>query len=621
MTTNPDYLYQRVGCKDNSKLHNMKRTARKYQPFLVKVTLLTIAFAIVSLSASAKNISQYEAYNIAHKFYASKYTATRTSDYSLKFCWDSNSISSNTRTANNTAPTFYVFRDEANTGFVIVSGDDTTIPILGYSFDEKISDAGNLPAPFLWWLTNISDEISRSRSMSSRQVSKVSQSWVNPRSGNIVIELETAKWNQHSPYNDQCPMDGAERSLTGCTATAIAIVMRYHKWPTYGKGTTDGYVTEEKGIYVESRNLNHAYNWDEMPLTYNSGYSDNQAKEVATLMADIATAIGADFTSETTSAAVKTDVMFNNFDYNPGMYRAYKENYAYDKWIEILENEISSLRPVLYDGDDSNRDSGHQFVLDGYTDDEYFHVNWGWGGSANGYFVLSALSPYEDYLYDSRQSAIINFKPSTSSEIEDWIKFKSPGIELSETNFAVNQRFYIDKASFLNSTAVDFSGVFCGAITTRNGEIKEWATRELEKTLQNGGWYVTYSNIACTITKPINIGDRLRFFYKSNNSDVWRLIKSQEENCVWEVPIADEYYISECTSFTFDKINQKIILRTKYGVDVTLFSPNNIPVTDALELDDTNIVIDTTLLNKGQYTLILQKGDDVKELKFEIKSL
>lgn len=607
-----NYFYQKDGrAIYNSKLHNMKKI------------LLTIALVIVSLSTFAKKISQNEAYDIAQKFYASKTTMTRASGYSLKFCWDSNSLFSNTRVANNTVPTFYVFRDEANTGFVIVSGDDTTIPILGYSFDEKISDADNLPAPFLWWLTNISDEISRSRSMSAGQDSNVSQSWVNPRSGNIVIELETAKWNQSSPYNDQCPMDGAKRSKTGCTATAVAIVMRYYKWPASGKGITDGYVTGKKGIYVEPRDLNHAYNWDEMPLTFNSGYSDTQAKEVATLMADIAIAIGANFASESTGASLDindTKALFNHFDYNPGMYRANKDDYANDRWIEIIENELSSLRPVLYRGYDSKRDIAHWFVLDGFTDDDYFHVNWGWSGNANGFFVLSALSPYANYLYGSDQRALLNFKPNTSSEIEDWIKFKSPGIELSETNFTVNQRFYVDYATFRNQTAVDFSGLICGAVTTRDGEIKEWVTRELERSLASGH-YVRNSKITCTITKPINIGDRLRFFYKGKNSDVWRLIKSQEENCVWEVPIADEYYIAECTSFTFDKTNQKIILRTKDGVDVTLFSPNNIPITDALKLEDTDIVIDTTLLGIGQYTIILQKGEDVKELKFEIKSL
>ncbi len=440
--------------------------------------------------------------------------------------------------------------------------------------------------------------------MSLKQASNISQSWANPKSGSSVIELETAKWNQDSPYNDQCPMDGVKHSLTGCTATAIAIVMRYHKWPMHGKGTTEGYVTDTKGLHIEPRNLNHTYNWDDMPLTYVSGYTDNQAKEVATLMADVANAIGADFTSEATGAHVNTNALFNHFDYNPSMYRAYKDDYAHNTWVEMLKNEILSFRPVLYAGYNSN--SGHSFVLDGFTDDNYFHVNWGWGGSANGYFVLSALEPNESDQYNEEQIAYFNVQPATSSAVVDRIKFRSPGIELSETKFAVNQQFYIDKVTFWNSSAMDFSGAFCGAITTRDGEIKEWVTQELEYMLQSE-WLVTYKNIPCIITKPINIGDRLRFFYKSNNDGTWQLIKSQEKDCVWEVPVADEYYISECTSFTFDKTNQKIILQTKEGVDVTLLSPNNTPVTDAINVNDIHIVIDTTLLNKGRYTIILQK--------------
>ena len=33
----------------------------------------------------------------------------------------------------------------------------------------------------------------------------------------------------------------------------------------------------------------------------------------------------------------------------------------------------------------------HAFICDGYDDNGLFHFNWGWSGSHNGFFAMSAL--------------------------------------------------------------------------------------------------------------------------------------------------------------------------------------------------------------------------------------
>ena len=266
-----------------------------------------------------------------------------------------------------------------------------------------------------------------------------------------------------------------------------------------------------------------------------------------------------------------------------------------------------------------NDNSGHQFILDGYTDKDYFHVNWGWGGLANGYYTLSNLVPDNRGGYNDYQWACFNLKPNKSSEVEDWIKFKSPGILISETNFEQNVKFYFDELWFWNNTAVDFSGSFRGAVTDREGNIKEWITNDLEYTLLSR-YGVRFKNVPATITQPICIGDRIRFFYKSEYSDVWNLIKSINQiDCIWEILISDEFYISETTSFTYDKKNGVIILNVKDEVNAQLYSYANEDVSNLLIINGNSISINTQNLSSDTYILKLRKGSDEKVLEFVIK--
>jgi hypothetical protein len=74
---------------------------------------------------------------------------------------------------------------------------------------------------------------------------------------------------------------------------------------------------------------------------------------------------------------------------------------------EILDSELKNSNPVLIGGYTS--DDGHRFIIDGgyYTikpesvtlgSEEtvykyYYHCIWGWGGRANGYFLLDTDTP------------------------------------------------------------------------------------------------------------------------------------------------------------------------------------------------------------------------------------
>ncbi len=459
--------------------------------------------------------------------------------------WDNRSLEGVTRSAETSEALFYVFESSEGKGFVIVSADDQVMPVLGYSFENEAPQPDNLPAPMKDWIVWITEQIKyvRDNHIENRNAAP---KWAEAMAGNVVIELETAQWGQRKPFNNQCALDGDERSLAGCVPTATAIIMKYHEWPKYGVGKTESYYTKTKHIFVESRDLNHEYDWELMPMNYysHSGYSEEEADAVSTLMADIGSAFQSNYSKNSTSTGASDKVLYEHFGYSPAMYYVYRKYYSDDVWLQMIKDELRSLRPLSYSGGHEN--GRHRFVLDGYTDDDYFHVNWGWGGQSNGYFTLSTLTPGDGEGYSDDQCTSFNFKPDTSSEVEDWIRFIGSGITVSETEFVQDSRFYIDELHFKNFSSIDYTGYFRGAITDRTGNIKEWITRELVYTPEvdrvlESGRTVRWTKISATITEPINSGDRIRVFYRAQDSDKWHLVKSSnQKDCRWEVLVAPE---------------------------------------------------------------------------------
>ncbi len=577
---------------------------------------------LCSIHVAAKVVTVERATEMAESFWNRQ--QTRSPRGTIRYAWDNRSVGMATRNGDSGDALFYVFTSSTGNGFVIVSAEDQVMPILGYSFVDAAPRTDDLPLGLQDWMEGIAQQITYVRENNVENPAAAGL-WTRAVAGKVVVELETAKWGQGTPLNDQCPYDGSERSLAGCVPVASAIVMRYYKWPEYGIGTTEEYYTSTKGIYVESRDLNHRYDWDNMPMIYTSGeYSDVEADAVGTLIADIGAAFQADYRSSATSGSIKGKVLYENFGYNPSLSEKSRISYSDETWFQMIEGELDASRPVLYSGKSDS--SSHQFVLDGYSVNDFFHVNWGWGGSSDGYFTFSSLVTDNSGGYSDNQWAWFNVVPyNDSSEIEDWIQFMSPGIVISETEFVENNRFYIDDLYFENYSYADFIGSFRGALTDREGNIKEWITSVLDHTssVLLPFYYNHRTNVSATITVPICIGDRIRFFYKPEDADEWKLIKPRNEDCQWEILVADEYTIAETTSFTFDKQNRVITLETKEGVAAELYTPAGVQITDdnGLSVEGNVITIDLNVLSMEAFTLKLLKGNEEKTLDITVKSM
>ena len=308
--------------------------------------------------------------------------------------WDSNDLCPSVR--HTSEPTFSVYGGKDGKGFAIVSGER----ILGYSADGVISSPGGLPEPMCDYLMQLDEEL---RSLNVQQAAKVP--------GNVVVELETAKWAQRDPYNRMCPIKNGSRCLTGCIPTAFAIVMKHHKWPVHGTGKVYNPITGES-VDISS----HTYNWDEMQMEYSSGnYIEAQANEVAALMMHLGFAYMVEYSPSNTGGNHNSSTLAKKFGYvDVGKTQRWQVGDA--EWVRLIKESLDNGCPVPYAATNSGSGSGdakHIFVLDGYTDNGYYHFNWGWGGNGNGYFLLTAMKPFDGDNYSKADShqAYFNLRP------------------------------------------------------------------------------------------------------------------------------------------------------------------------------------------------------------------
>lgn len=392
-----------------------------------KICALSAVFLFI-FNAAAKVVTQETAQDVANSFLASKGLSHKETALSRS--------SDDYGTLNESTidpPAYHIFRGAERNDFIIVSGDDVARPILGYYTDNHNLADDSIPSAMKEWLDEMERQILYARENGIEQSPIVAIQWKAPGIGNVVKQLNTAKWHQGYPYNLQCPLQNGNRCATGCTATSLAIVMRHHGYPSKGRGVTPAYTSPNSGVNVSSRNLNHSYDWDSMPLEFVSGqYSSQQANNVAQLMADIGAAIQSDYSIYSTSASYDIAIaLFYYFGYNSILMS--KDSNSDDDWYSMMKNDLDNNCPIPYCGTTNEKTMGHAFVIDGYTDQNYFSVNWGAGGDYNGFFALDALV-LDDSSFSNNQAALFNFQPASSVPT---VAIVNDSIECPSLNIAI----------------------------------------------------------------------------------------------------------------------------------------------------------------------------------------
>lgn len=320
--------------------------------------------------------------------------------------------------------TMYLFAIQGG-GFVLVSADNRVQPILAYSRVSGI-DPQRMPKNLKGWLDSYDKQIR----VAMTAQSPVAEGWSEEPArksaegfDSIVGPLLSTAWGQEPPYNTLCPYDedAEETTLVGCVATAMASLMKYWNWPDTGVGQYS-YNTYYYG--EQSANFATAYDWANMPATLTALSSETEIAAVSTLMYHCAVAVRMNFNPELYGGSSAQSVqgtyglnqpcaenaMRTYFKYAPGLHAVIRQRYSDNDWSSLLRHELDCHRPILYEGDEGAY--GHEFVCDGYDTNGFFHFNWGFSGSGDGYYALTRLTP-PGYNFTSDQKAIVGLEPDT----------------------------------------------------------------------------------------------------------------------------------------------------------------------------------------------------------------
>lgn len=288
-------------------------------------------------------------------------------------------------------PAYYIFSSKGSTLFV--SADDIAVPLLGYT-DSGNFDKNAMPPQLKWWLEEYAREIEWARENAPVKLSlEVQEKKSKPRTkyGEAIAPLLSTTWSQTEPYNKYCPSVNGEKTVTGCVATSMAQVMKYHEWP---QDEIKSISYTWNGRRLTSRPLTP--DWENMLDAYYYDYTDEEADAVARLMQVAGYSVEMNYNTAIAggSGAYSQNIrnaLVNRFDYDKGAVYLLRQFYHTDEWAQMIYDNLKEIGPVIYDGQGSL--GGHSFVCDGYDGNGMFHINWGWSGMSDGYFILSALNP------------------------------------------------------------------------------------------------------------------------------------------------------------------------------------------------------------------------------------
>ncbi len=296
------------------------------------------------------------------------------------------------KTANSGMPLLYVFTQESQKGYIIVSADDAVTPVIGYS-TQGTFDATAMPPQLKAVLDIMGQSIAE---VSGKQISEAKDASLptDNRAG-IKPLLKDIQWGQDAPFNSMTPVVEGYNSPTGCVATALAQIMYYHRHPQKAEGTAYYKFIDffKPGKFVDL-GKNGEYQWDSMHSAYDAGksYTVEETNAVGLLLFEVGAACSMQYSAEfsNSSGANALKALHRNFNY-PKAQLIRRMNKTAKEWEDIIYNELAAQRPVYLDG--VAVEHGHAFVCDGYDGKGYYHINWGWDGRANGYFNFSLLSP------------------------------------------------------------------------------------------------------------------------------------------------------------------------------------------------------------------------------------
>jgi hypothetical protein len=418
--------------------------------------LTTVLFLLCFLgNLNAQTVSTEMAENLATKFMAKKFGTKSTHEQLII-------------NQKNGELVYYTFLYD--NAFVIVSGEASYEPILAYSGESSLPVYhGDFPPAMKQWMDNLAQDILRvrthnidasPRALENRQRILSDQPLVQTRG---VSPLLSTTWNQNCGYNADCPSDAAGpcgHALTGCVATAQAQAMKYYEHPVNGVGS-HCYTHNDYGELCADFGAS-TYDWASMPN--GSGNSD-----VAQLMYHCGVSVNMGYGPSSSGAYTSSvdNSLIDYFDYTTNLKYVSRYTFTLPQWEALMRKECDAGKIMVYKGSGSG---GHAFILDGYDDFGAFHFNWGWGGSANGYFMMDNLNP-SGMNFSNSNAAIIGMEPAADFPGLDFSGMTSlscaatTAIDLSSGTSVVNKYGNAWLNAYGKERTFEFTTTFPGRVT------------------------------------------------------------------------------------------------------------------------------------------------------------
>ena len=515
-------------------------------------------------------------------------------------------------------PEYYIFTDTRG-GFVIAAGDDAVPAILGYS-TTAFFPAEGMPENLRGWLDMWQQIVAGARAAHAAPAPAP----VRSAEGRTKL-LETALWDQGDPYNRFCiEMDG-KRAVTGCVATALAIAMRYHEWPEAGRGTLPSYrfaeETTGKSYLVDAVELGRPYDWSLMPVTrYDGTWTDEQKDEIAYLMRDAGVMAQATYSPSGTGAFMEdvTEGLIHNMGYDGALCLDTKALYGDVKeWVGKIIDEIDRVGPVVYAAvSEGDNPSGHAFILDGYDEYDNLHINWGWSGSGNGFFVMPAFNQYT-----RGHQAIFGMKKDAGGVAPDDLRLYNMGLSTSATSVVRGNPFTISCRSVANYGSSIFDGEVAFAKFSLDGTMDELLCEPVPLSVDSYN-ILSVTDVPCVVTTPIKVGDVARMVYRSDRTPEWAQVRyNHEAMVVGYIPIGDQVFLEDIVSVEYDASAGILTVLFANTASCELLRLDGTAVTDGVTDNGDSVSIDANLLPSAAYTLHLVRGQQEKDitLKFGLK--
>ncbi|MBO4754821.1 MAG: C10 family peptidase [Bacteroidales bacterium] len=498
-------------------------------------TLLAISTGILS----AENRSFDEAQALAQQF-LSQHSGQQVEINTMR------RVARNGSSAEATIQPYYAFNDIRNDAFVIVSATTLTRPILAYGAGQMPTEVSDeMPDGLQWWLDAIGK---RTAYLEQYPEAAETEAQVKATTQAVAPILGGIAWDQTGAYSRLTPTISGQHCPTGCAATAMGQIIRYYKQPTQGSGSHSYTWHYKENGSMRSKTLSvnfeeQTYDYSLMPLTFNRNYQGTAAEqeEVSKLLyhCGVATNMTYGIDGSGTTSPYLDRAFVENFSYNSFTTTILRENYTYEEWVAIMQDELRAGRPVLYTGNSYiEEDSGHAFILEGFDNDGLYYVNWGWNGNFNAYYDIAVLNPdgvgvgamrMDDGFCES-QSAVVNITPNEGEGT-----FRTALIGSGDCKFSSNKSsttkgssISLTIRSIFNYSGIKAKGNLGLAIMQQGNVInrKKLSSLEIDGIDENG--YTSGLSFTAPYTIPNDLADgtyQAYLYYQPDGSDVWDYIR------------------------------------------------------------------------------------------------